>query len=185
MALTRKMLEAMSIEAEKIESIIEAHAETVNALKLERDGLKDQLAAIDTTKDWKTLFTDEHAAFEAYKSEQTQKEISVLKNKAYMNRLIANGILPKQAESIAKISKDYIAALELGEDGECKDASAVDEAIKAEWAGFIPELRVEGVRVATPPTTSTRPTKDQILGIKNDAERLDAIAKNLDLFDNV
>jgi hypothetical protein len=33
MALTRKMLKAMGIEEEKIEQIIEAHAETVDGLK--------------------------------------------------------------------------------------------------------------------------------------------------------
>lgn len=41
MALTRKLLRSMGIEDEKIDQIIDAHTETVNALKDERDGLKD------------------------------------------------------------------------------------------------------------------------------------------------
>jgi hypothetical protein len=40
MALTRKFLKAMGIEEEKIEQIIDAHTETVNALKEERDNFK-------------------------------------------------------------------------------------------------------------------------------------------------
>ena len=40
MALTRKMLTAMDIPAEKIDEIINAHVETVDALKEERDGFK-------------------------------------------------------------------------------------------------------------------------------------------------
>lgn len=37
MALTRKMLKAMGIEDEKIDQIIEEHAESVNALKAKLD----------------------------------------------------------------------------------------------------------------------------------------------------
>ena len=40
MALTRKLLAALGIEAEKIEEIISAHTETVDALKNERDQYK-------------------------------------------------------------------------------------------------------------------------------------------------
>jgi DNA repair exonuclease SbcCD ATPase subunit len=38
--LTRKMLKAMSIESDAIDQIIEAHTETVDALKEQRDGYK-------------------------------------------------------------------------------------------------------------------------------------------------
>ena len=40
MALTRKFLSALGIEAEKIDEIIDAHTDTVNALKEERDKYK-------------------------------------------------------------------------------------------------------------------------------------------------
>ena len=40
MALTRKFLAALGIEAEKVDEIITAHAETVDALKAERDEYK-------------------------------------------------------------------------------------------------------------------------------------------------
>ena len=41
MALTRKLLRSMGSEDEKIDQIIDAHTETVNALKDERDELRD------------------------------------------------------------------------------------------------------------------------------------------------
>ena len=44
MALSRKMLSAMGIEAEKIEQIIEAHTETVSGLKDQITKLEDSLA---------------------------------------------------------------------------------------------------------------------------------------------
>ena len=40
MALTRKFLKALGIEDEKVDEIISAHTETVDALKAERDGYK-------------------------------------------------------------------------------------------------------------------------------------------------
>ena len=54
MSLTRKMLKAMGIEDEKIDTIIEAHTETVDALKKERDGYKesaDKLADVQKELD--------------------------------------------------------------------------------------------------------------------------------------
>ena len=41
MSLTRKMLKAMGIEEEKIDQIIEAHSETVDSLKADRDSYKE------------------------------------------------------------------------------------------------------------------------------------------------
>ena len=49
MALTRRSLKAMGIEDEKIDEIIAAHAETVDALKEQRDNYKaqaDELAEV-------------------------------------------------------------------------------------------------------------------------------------------
>ena len=40
MALSRKMLRAMGIEDEKIDQIIEAHTESIDALKEQRDQYK-------------------------------------------------------------------------------------------------------------------------------------------------
>ena len=40
MALTRKFLSALGIEADKVDEIISAHTETVEALKNERDTFK-------------------------------------------------------------------------------------------------------------------------------------------------
>ena len=42
MALTRKFLTALGVEAEKVDEIIGAHSDTVNALKEERDKYKAQ-----------------------------------------------------------------------------------------------------------------------------------------------
>ena len=54
MALTRKFLSALGIEEAKIDEIISAHADTVNALKEQRDGYKadaDKLPAVQKALD--------------------------------------------------------------------------------------------------------------------------------------
>ena len=43
----------MGIENDKIESIIEAHSETVTALKAEREHYKEVAERVDTSEDWK------------------------------------------------------------------------------------------------------------------------------------
>ena len=50
MALTRKMLKAMGIEDEKIDQIIDEHAESVNALKAQRDEFKEAADKADGYK---------------------------------------------------------------------------------------------------------------------------------------
>jgi len=54
MALTRKYLSALGIEADKIDEIIAAHVETVESLKEQRDGYKadaEKLAAVTNERD--------------------------------------------------------------------------------------------------------------------------------------
>ena len=45
MALSRRMLSAMGLEADKIEQIIEAHTETVTGLKQQNAGAQTQASA--------------------------------------------------------------------------------------------------------------------------------------------
>ena len=46
MALTRQMLKALGIEGDAIEQIIEAHTETTDSLKAERDRLKEEAGKV-------------------------------------------------------------------------------------------------------------------------------------------
>ena len=50
MSLTRKMLKAMGIEEEKIDQIIEAHSETVDSLKADRDTYKEDAEKLKTVQ---------------------------------------------------------------------------------------------------------------------------------------
>ena len=50
MALTRKSLKAMGLTDEQVDSIVEMHTETIDALKKERDDLREKAGQYDTVK---------------------------------------------------------------------------------------------------------------------------------------
>lgn len=197
MALTRKMLKAMGIEDEKIEQIIEAHTETVDGLKEQRDAYKadaEKLADVQKQLDkankdleasgkdtYKVKYEAIKEEFESFKKEQAAKETHSAKESAYRELLKAAGISEKRIAAILKVSD--IDSVELDENGEIKDANKLTESIKAEWADFIPTTTTRGAQTATPPAnTGSGMTREQISGIKDRAERRAAIAANLDVF---
>ena len=194
MALTRKMLKAMSIEDEKIDQIVDAHTESIDALKEERDTYKadaEKLAAVqkelDNLKkdggDWKTKYEKEHADFEEYKTGITKKETKTAKENAYRNLLKECGVSEKRIDAIIKITD--IDALELGKDGKIKDSAEKTEQIKTEYADFIVTSTTTGANTANPPAnggSGTGRTKEEILAIKDGATRRQAMAENPALF---
>lgn len=197
MSLKRSMLKAMGIEDEKIEQIMEAHVETVDALKEQRDAYKadaEKLADVQkqldkATKDLEASGKDTYKVkyeaikeeFDSFKKEQTAKEARAAKESAYRELLKAAGISEKRIAAILKVSD--IDSVELDENGAIKDANKLTESIKAEWADFIPTTTTRGAQTATPPAnTGSGMTREQISGIKDRAERRAAIAANLDMF---
>ena len=182
MGLTRKMLEAMGIENDKIESIIEAHSETVTALKAEREHYKEVAESVDTSEDWKSKYEKEHSDFESFKDKQQKKDIRSAKESALADVYRAAGIAEKYIPALLRIA-DYD-TVELDKNGKAKDRDRLIDEAKQENADFIPTAQVNGANPATPPNSGTKPTmtKDQIMQIKDTAERQKAIAENLSLF---
>lgn len=197
MSLKRSMLKAMGIEDEKIEQIMEAHGETVEALKAQRDQYKadaEKLADVQKQLDkankdleasgkdtYKVKYEAIKEEFDSFKKEQAAKETHSAKESAYRELLKAAGISEKRIAAILKVSD--IDSVELDENGAIKDANKLTESIKAEWADFIPTTTTRGAQTATPPAnTGSGMTREQISGIKDRAERRAAIAANLDVF---
>lgn len=173
MALTRKMLKAMSIEDEKIDQIVDAHTESIDALKAERDTYKadaEKLAAVqkeldDLKKDggdWRSKYEKEHADFEEYKTGITKKETKTAKENAYRNLLKECGVSEKRIDAIIKITD--IDALELGKDGKIKDSAEKTEQIKTEYADFIVTSTTTGAPTTTPPANNGGTTDPFIEG---------------------
>lgn len=197
MAFTRKMLKAMNIEEEKIDQIIDAHSETVDALKADRDTYKEdaaKLAAVQKELDelkakgddgYKAKYEAEKAAHDALKADIAAKETKKAKTDAYRELLKGANIDEKRIATILRAEAPTIDKIELDADGKIKNAEQYTENIKSDWADFIVTQSAKGANTATPPAhggAASTKTKEDILKIKDAGERQKAIAENPTLF---
>ena len=198
MALTRKFLSALGIDADKIDEIISAHTETVDALKQERDeykatadklpGVQKELNDLKTAaeKDGKDPYKVKYEAikeeFENYKNEQTAKETKAQKQAAYKALLAECGVAEKRIDAVLRVSD--VDSIKLDKDGKIEDAAKLKKAIADEWSDFIVTKSQQGANTATPPQNNgnSTMTKADILKIKDTRERQKAIAEHIDLF---
>lgn len=169
MALTRKLLAAMGIEADKVEEIIQAHTETVNGLKdeaakykgdaeklpevqKELDKLKE--AAKDGGKNpFEVKYNALKEEFEAYKGEIAAKEAKGRKDAAYKALLKEAGVSEKRIEAVLRVSD--VDSLEFDDGGKVKNHDDLITGIKGEWADFIETKDTVGASTPTPPSPSS------------------------------
>ena len=197
MGFSRKMLKAMNIEEDKIDQIIDAHSETVDALKADRDAYKEdaaKLAAVQKELDelkakgddgYKAKYEAEKAAHDALKADIAAKETKKAKTDAYRELLKGANIDEKRIATILRAEAPTIDKIELDADGKIKNAEQYTESIKSDWADFIVTQSAKGTNTATPPANggaASTKTKEDILKIKDAGERQKAIAENPTLF---
>lgn len=194
MALTRKLLKGMGLTEEQIDSIIDAHTDSLEGLQskvksleaeaVEAKDLKKQLEDIKGGKDWKAEHDKVKKELDDYRAEQQGKELSAKKRAAYKALLEKGNIDPKRIETVLKADRDKIEALELDDKGEAKDADKLSESIKADWSDFVTTTVRKGVNNAKPPKSEggSAMTKEEIMAIKDTAQRQAAIAENHELF---
>ena len=193
MALTRKMLKAMGIEEEKIDQIIEAHAETVDGLKEDINKYKgdaEKLPKIQKELDelksagdggFKEKFEKVSKDFDDFKKEQKGKETREAKEKALRALLKDVGVSEKRIDSVVKVT-DFD-GFALDESGKIKDSDKMAETVKTEWSDFIVTTSTTGANTSTPPANNvTGKTKEEILSIKDGAARRQAMMDNPQLF---
>ena len=198
MSLTRKMLKAMGIEDEKIDQIIDAHTETVEALKAERDQFKEEAEKLPAVqreldekkaaaeKDGKDPFKVKYEAikeeFDNFKKDIEAKQTKAKKEEAYRVLLKEVGVSDKRIDAILRVTDLDTATL--NDDGKFENASELKKGIKEEWADFIVTTGAKGAETPTPPSGGGKSYKDkaEIMAIKDTAERQRAIAENLNLF---
>ena len=195
MALTRKFLSALGIEEAKIDEIISAHADTVNALKEQRDGYKadaDKLPAVQKALDdlkasqsgddpYKEKYENKAREFDEYKKSVEAKELKRSKSTAY--KQVLKELNASHVDSILKASQSELEKIELDEDGKIKDVDKLKESIKKEWADFIVAEGQKGANTATPPANEgSKLSKEDIMKIKDPAARQKAMYENSELF---
>lgn len=169
MALTRKLLKGMGLTDEQIDTVIEAHTETVDGLKEDVNKYKadaGKLATVQKELDdlkaagdggYKQKYEDEKKAFEDFKSAQTAKETKVAKETAYRELLKAAGVNEKRIPAVLKVTD--LNSVELDGD-KIKDAEKFTESIKADWADFIESSNTSGANTNNPPANNTGNSKD-------------------------
>lgn len=200
MALTRSMLKGKGLESEDVDEIIEAHAETVNALKNQVDALKDRVSelqeesakvpalekqieemeAAQPKEDWEAKYKELKDEYGSFKKQVATVQADQEKARLYRSLLRETGIDEKRLESVMKVT-------DLGKisvtDGAIDNPEEVKNAIVSEWGDFIAHKATAGATVDTPPTNAGgKMTRDQILAIKDTSERQQAIADNIEMF---
>lgn len=220
MALTkaqvREILSSAGIDSdhmrEAVDKIIEGNANSIDALREERESLKDQVAALkaeidkykendgklsETQKELDALkkqVEDDKAAnagkdydkllkeFEDYKTEVKNKEVRSAKESAYKEILKDAGIPERHFAMIIKYSD--VDDLELDEKGKAKDAKEILKSVREEWDDHIEKTVEKGVKTENPPHNNggSGKTKEEIMQIKDTSERQKAIADNPELF---
>lgn len=172
MALTRKLLEGMGIDEKQIETIIEAHSETVNGLKAERDSYKEEAGKLpDLQKqledakassvgndEWRQKYEAEEKAFEDYKAAIASEKAEAAKAAAYRKMLIDSGIDQRRLDAIMRLTD--LSGVEMDGD-HLKDADKLSESARNEWSDFVVKTRTEGANPATPPSGNQQATASQ------------------------
>lgn len=202
MKLTRKYLTELGIEAEKVDLIIEAHTETFDEIKKERDALKEEAAklpkleeelqktkdentALRDNEDWKAKYEKEHEDFEGYKTEQQNKATRQAQETAFTDALKAAGVSEKMVAMIIDTKKAdaAISAIAFDKDGKAKGIEELKKQISEDYADYIGTASTHGANTINPPANSgSGKTKEEILAIKDSTERQKAIQENHELF---
>lgn len=153
-----------------------ADAEKLPSVQKQLDDLK---AAGDGG--YKEKYEKEHSAFEAFKTDITEKESKAAKEKAVRAYFESKNITGANLDLAMRGCGEEMAALEL--DGEkIKDTKSLDALVDGTYKGLVSKQTVRVDTGARFNGGGKPMTKDEIMQITDRAERRAAIAANMDLF---
>ena len=167
MALSRSMLKGMGLTEEQVSAIIEAHSDTMEALKNQRNEYKEKAEKYDSTKaeldnlkeqaaggnEWEAKYNSEHEAFENYKAEQATAKVKADKVSAYKQLLKDAGVSENRIDSIMKITS--VEEFEI-KDGKLTNEEDIKNNILEEWKDFIVKESAAGAKTENPPGNSNK-----------------------------
>lgn len=165
MALTRKLLKGMGLTDEQVDTIIEAHTDTVDGLKADVSkykadaekllGVQKQLDDLKAAGDggYKEKYEKEHSAFETYKSDVTAKESKAAKEKAVRAYFESKNITGANLDLAMRGCGEEMAALEMDGD-KIKDTKSLDALIGGTYKSLVSTTQIKGANPATPPANT-------------------------------
>lgn len=176
MALTKNGLKEILSKAgisaenmsEAVDSIIDGHVTSINALreeiatyKADAQKLPEVQKELDTLKaasddEWETKYQTEHKAFEDFKSKVAAEKELTTKKQLYTQLLKAQNVDEKRFDPILRVTNFDSMTVK---NGELVDADKLIEGIKNEWAGFIVSEHVDGAHVDTPLNNADKMTR--------------------------
>lgn len=175
MSITRKLLKGMGLTDEQVDTIIEAHTETVDGLKADVSRYKadaGKLAGVQKELDdlkaagdggYKVKYEKEHSDFEAFKSNITAKETKAAKEKAVRAFFESKNITGANLDLAMRGCGEEMAALELDGD-KIKDTKGLDALLSGAYKGLVSTMQQQGANPANPPagTPAKRYTTEEL-----------------------
>lgn len=175
MSITRKLLKGMGLTDEQVDTIIEAHTETVDGLKADVSrykadagklaGVQKELDDLKAADDggYKSKYEKEHSDFEAFKSNITAKETKAAKEKAVRAFFESKNITGANLDLAMRGCGEEMAALELDGD-KIKDTKGLDALLSGDYKGLVSTMQQQGANPANPPagTPAKRYTTEEL-----------------------
>lgn len=165
MALTRKLLKGMGLTDEQMDTIIEAHTDTVDGLKADVAKYKadaEQLPKVQRELDalkaagdggYQEKYEKVKKDFDDYKAEVSGKEAKAAKEKAVRAYYESKGITGKSLDIAIRGSGTEIESLEMDGD-KIKDTSALDELVNGTFSGLVATTETRGANTSNPPANN-------------------------------
>ncbi len=169
MALSRKLLKGMGLAEEQVDTIIEAHTDTVDRLRGEAETYKADAAKLPGVQKelddlraagndgYQAKYEKEKKAFEDFKAEVTAKETRAAKEKAVRAYFAGKNITGANLDLAMRGCGEELTAIELA-DGKIKDASGLDALLAGAYKGLVSQMTVEGANPANPPVNTPQKT---------------------------
>ena len=162
MALTRKLLKGMGLTDEQVDTIIEAHTDTVDGLKADVSKYKsdaEKLAGVEKELNdlkaigdggYKEKYEKEHKDFEDYKADITAKESKAAKEKAVRAYFESKNITGSNLDLAMRGCGEEMTALEMDGD-KIKDTKSLDALVDGTYKGLVSTTQTKGANPANPP----------------------------------
>ena len=152
----------MGLTDEQVDTIIEAHTDTVDGLKADVSKYKsdaEKLAGVEKELNdlkamgdggYKDKYEKEHKAFEDYKADITAKESKAAKEKAVRAYFESKNITGSNLDLAMRGCGEEMAALEMDGD-KIKDTKSLDALVDGTYKGLVSNTQVKGANPANPP----------------------------------
>lgn len=191
MALTRNFLKSMGLTDEQVSAIIENHTDTVEGLKKERDTLKAAADSVEALTRERDEYKDKlskagdaakvQADFDAFRQQVEKEKTHTRKMQAYDALLKDAGVARDSFRQTLCKTAD-MEKIELDDKGAVKDAEALKERIRADYADFIGTVHNDPTPPINPPSSGGKTfTAEQIRGMSAEEinKNWEAVSKTL------